>query len=93
MVTSQMSAPQKDVTEFLLHTMLFISFLSFLSPTFPKKKFLSPEIDFIHLVHIIHHWIIKWAVGGEFGTWIPIHVSAVKGLCGLEQGFIYKLRA
>lgn len=70
---------------------LFHSYLFFLHPF--KKKFLSPEIDFIHLVHIIHHWVIKWAVGGEFGTWFPIHVSAVKGLCGLEQGFIYKLRA
>lgn len=39
LVTSQMSVPQKDVTEFLLHTMLFISFLSFLSPTFQKKVF------------------------------------------------------
>ena len=62
---------------------LFHSYLFFLQPF--KKKFLSPKIDFIHLVHIIHHWVIKWAVGGEFGTWFPIHVSAVKGLCSLEQ--------
>ena len=79
-------------SEFLPHTIHLISFLSF--SNLSKKKFLSPEIDFIHLVHIIHHWVIKWAVGGEFGPWFPIHVSAVKGCvawskvsfinCGLE---------
>lgn len=59
------------------NTLNFIPIFSF--SNLSNKKFLSPEIDFIHLVHIIHHWVIKWAVGAEFGTWFPIHVSAVKG--------------